>query len=73
MAMKSSRLTQVGVDKMKAPQTGRFEIRDLVVPGMRLRVSDTGLKSYSLITRYRGDQVRVPCGKHGAVTLAEAA
>ena len=70
--MQSLRLTQLAIDRMNPPQTGRLEIRDLVVPGLQLRVSYSGLKSYSLVARYRDKTIRVSCGRHGVVTLAKA-
>ena len=72
MMSKSIRLTQAAVDKIKPPKTGRLEVRDLVFPGMRLRISDTGLKFYSLITRYRGYQSSLPCVRHRSRTLSDA-
>ncbi|MCZ6590378.1 MAG: integrase arm-type DNA-binding domain-containing protein [Alphaproteobacteria bacterium] len=67
-----SRLTQAGVDRMKSPKKGRIQKRDSIVPGLCVRVSETGLKSYSLITRLRGKQVRLPIGRHGVIKLTEA-
>ena len=67
-----SRLTQAGIERMKPPRKGRIQKRDSIVPGLCVRVSETGLKTYSLITRLRGKQVRLPIGKHGVIKLTDA-
>lgn len=65
MHHKPKKLTQVGVNQIRPPMTGRDDYPDLVVPGLVLRVSHSGLKSYSLLTRHRGIVTRVNCGRHG--------
>lgn len=67
-----SRLTQAGIERMKAPKKGRIQKRDSIVPGLCIRISETGLKSYSLITRLHKKQLRVPIGQHGVIKLTEA-
>ena len=76
------KLTQLGVNQFGPPETGRDIYPDTVLPGFQLRVSQSGLKSYSLLTRHGGKVIRVGCGKHGKeehgkvndpiTTLAEA-
>ncbi len=47
---------------------------DSVVPGFGVRVSDTGRKTFILLTRYRqgGNPTRRAIGTYGAITLADA-
>ncbi len=74
MAKASNRikLTDAAVARIKPPETGRDQYSDMLLPGFRLRVTDKGLKSFSLLTRYRGNQIRVNCGKFPVTSLAEA-
>lgn len=73
MHHKPRKLTQLGVDKIKPPKTEARDVYpDMVLPSFQLRVSKTGMKAYSLVTRFQGEQFRHPCGRHGVVTLAEA-
>ncbi|MCZ6586719.1 MAG: hypothetical protein O7B24_02115, partial [Alphaproteobacteria bacterium] len=59
------KLTQLGVNQIQPPKAGRAIYPDTVLPGFQLRVSQSGLKSYSLLTRDGGKVIRVGCGKHG--------
>jgi integrase len=74
MAKSSKRikLTDAAVSRIKPPPSGRDEYSDSVLPGFRLRVTETGIKSFSLVTRYGDNQVRVNCGRFPVVSLAEA-
>lgn len=59
------KFTQEAVDRLGKPKEGRVDYRDAHLPGFRLRVTNTGRKTYSIITRIKGgDQVRVTLGKH---------
>lgn len=49
-----TRLTPLAVERLKAPKTGRDEYADTLVPGLTLRVSDSGRRTYSLLYRVRG-------------------
>jgi integrase len=60
---------------LKAAQSGqRYEVADTVVPGLVLRVTDRGTKSFALVTRYPGSDnpTRRSLGEYGAIGLAEA-
>lgn len=59
------KLTQLGVNQIKPPGEGRAMYPDLVVPGLALRVSHSGLKSYTMLVRFGPAPVRVDCGRHG--------
>lgn len=68
----SIKLTDAAITRIKPPTSGRMEISDTTLLGFRLRVTQTDVKSFSLITRYRGNQIRVNCGKYPMASLAEA-
>jgi integrase len=68
-------LTDRGIAALKpAPSGKRSLIWDAVVPGLAVRVTDTGSKSFVLVTRYPGSPNPTPrsLGKVGAITLADA-
>lgn len=74
------RLTEVGVEKI-APQAGkRLEVFDALTPGLAVRVTETGRKSWSLMYRVagrgeggkRGPLRRMTLGQYPLVRLAEA-
>lgn len=80
-----SKLTEQAVARRKPPKTGRDEIDDLVVPGLVLRVTDKGAKSWSLLYRVageggetatglpkRGKLRRITLGRHPAMGLKAA-
>jgi integrase len=50
----SRRLTEEMIDRLRPPQSGRVEYRDDACRGMRLRVSDTGRKTFSVLFRVQG-------------------
>jgi integrase len=64
-------LTQLAVDRIKPPATGRFDRPDGQVPGLFLRVSHTGVKSWRVVYRVKGERRQVP-ETLGTLTLAEA-
>jgi integrase len=60
---------------LPAPADGKpYDIRDTVVPGLRVRVMGGGQRSFVLLRRYPGSQnaTRRAIGKYGAITLADA-
>lgn len=68
-------LTYKTVEATRPPESGRVEVFDSAMPGMCLRVSAAGAKTYILSTRVAGRQKRVTVGRAsgpGAITLAEA-
>ena len=60
--MPTLKLTQVAVDKLKPPATGRVEYWDSQLPGFGLRVSDTGRKTWQALYRVDGKMVREKLG-----------
>ena len=54
------------------PARSRIEYRDTVMPGLGLRVTSTGRKTFSVRTRSKGRQVRYPIGVYPLISLAEA-
>ena len=65
-------LTEAAIQRVRPPATGRKDYADAVVPGLALRVTSNGVKSFSMRTRLHGRQIRVDCGRYGAVSLADA-
>ena len=47
--------TEAGLEKLRAPELGRIEYGDSVVPGLMLRVSDSGVKSWSVLYKVKGE------------------
>ena len=60
--MPISRLTSVGVERLKPPASGRVDYADAVLPGLHLRVTDKGRKSWSVVYRVNGRQRRMTLG-----------
>ena len=68
------RLTDQAVARIKPPKAGKIELPDGLIPGMQLRVTDRGIKTFAL--RYRrivdGKPRRLTLGTYPALSLAEA-
>jgi integrase len=66
-------LTQLAVDKAKA-RSQRYELPDGPggVPGLALRISEHGAKTFALRYRVGGRQRRITIGAHAAMTLRAA-
>jgi integrase len=65
----------IGSKKLKAPIGRRIDYPDALVPGLALRVTDRGHKSFVLVTRYPSNPknpTRRALGEVGAITLEEA-
>lgn len=67
--MASKRLTAAAVEKLTPPSTGRREVYDAEVPGLTLRISMTGIKSWSFTYRSGGRARRLSLGKYPGVSL----
>lgn len=70
----SRRLTEEMVDRLRAPQAGRVEYRDEACRGLRLRVSDKGRKTFSVLLRVQGagglaTNGRILAGRSRRITL----
>lgn len=67
-------LTDRGLRALKPAAKGRtYDQMDGVVPGFGVRVSDTGRKTFVLVTRYPGstNPTRRALGEYGALTLEQ--
>jgi integrase len=65
-------LTTNAVQRMKPPSTGRKETFDAKVPGLFLRVTKTGNKSWGLDFRANGKRERLMLGSYPVVGLNDA-
>ena len=69
--MARQRLTDRSINR-KPPASGQIEIWDTVVPGFGLRVSYGGKRTFFVMTRINGRQVRRTAGTTTTHSLAEA-
>ena len=53
--MAKKMFTEAGLERLRAPDSGRTEYGDTVVPGLMLRVSDSGVKSWSVLYKVKGE------------------
>jgi integrase len=67
----SKTLTQIGIDKIKAPSK-RSEIPDAGVKGLYLVVQPSGVKSFAYRYRYRGKTKKMTLGRFPKMSLSEA-
>ncbi|MCH8113780.1 MAG: DUF4102 domain-containing protein, partial [Proteobacteria bacterium] len=65
-------LTDARIRNAKTPAAGQIELRDATVPGMTLRISYGGTKTFGLVTRLNGRQRRYRLGAYPGMSLAEA-
>ena len=65
-------LTEASVQRIKAPDSGRREHFDSIVPGFALRVTGTGHKSWVMYYRRDGRNRRYTIGTYPAIELKEA-
>ena len=57
--MPKLRLTALGVERLKSPKAGRLEVFDALLPGLGLRVTDKGRKTFIVMTMVgSGEAVR---------------
>ncbi len=71
-AMPKINLTARTVKAIRPPASGRIEYWDQGLPGLWLRVSDRGRKSWGITYRHNGRQRRLTIGKFPNLTLADA-
>ena len=65
-------LTDKGIEALK-PQPGkRMHVFDSIVPGLCVRVTEGGSKSFVLVTHYKGKQKWLTLGHPGGLKLADA-
>ncbi|MFZ0852130.1 MAG: Arm DNA-binding domain-containing protein, partial [Hyphomicrobiaceae bacterium] len=65
-------LTAQGVDRMKPPAAGQVDRFDGGYPGLALRVSYGGRKTWVYFYRFAGKQKRLGLGVYPSTSLAEA-
>ena len=53
--MAKKMFTEVGLERLRAPDKGRVEYGDSVVPGLMLRISETGVKSWSVLYKVKDE------------------
>lgn len=70
--MGNDSLTDLKIKKLRPSKTGRIEIPDGKFPGLSIRVSKTGVKTFTLRTRIQGEQIRLSLGHYPYISLAEA-
>ena len=70
--MKAKRLTNISIERITPPSSGRAEHFDSVVTGLALRVTDNSARSWSYIYRLDRRNRRITLGKYPEVTLKEA-
>jgi len=68
------RLTEAGIQRMRAPSKGRMEIADALVAGLYLRVTEQNKRSWSVVYRTPGSRrlQRLTLGSWPAIGLADA-
>jgi integrase len=65
-------LTDAAVKRLKPPATGQAEVFDAGYPGLALRISYGGRKSWAFFYRIGGRLRRMSLGTYPALTLADA-
>ena len=71
--MKPAAITDAKLKAMKPPATGRFELSDTIVPGLRVRMSASGIQSFIVRKRIAGKPSNITLGRYGPrFGLAEA-
>lgn len=58
--------------KNAAPQSNRYDLWDALVPGLTLRITPAGAKSWTIVSRLRGKVLRYTLGQYPNMRLAEA-
>ena len=67
------KLTEAGIARLKPPPSGRLQVPDGHLTGLWLRITDRGVKSWSVLYRANGGPVRrLTLGRWPAVGVAEA-
>lgn len=66
------KLTTKYIESLKPDPSKRREFRDELMPGLVLRISRSGTKTFCLLKRIDGKMRRVTVGRFGVLTLSEA-
>ena len=85
MANIKRRLSDLTIGRLKPPATGRLEVADSIVPGLVLRITPRGVRSFSVAYKVAGEggvgptgrplcgsQHRITLGRYPYVSLKEA-
>src|SRR3954452_25184077 len=70
--MPTKKLTDLFVERVKPPTRGRLEYFDASFPGLALRITSNGGKSWSMFYRFGGRLRRFTIGAYPAVKAAQA-
>lgn len=70
--MPALKFTDRNIASIKPPDIDRLEYRDTVVPGLWIRVSDHGRKTWGVTYRLNGRQRRLTIGTYPTLSLADA-
>ncbi len=55
MADGRQRFTEPTIDRLRPPRSGRLELKDALTPGLVLRVTDRGTKTFSAVYKVAGE------------------
>ncbi|MDX7693352.1 site-specific integrase [Aeromonas caviae] len=66
------KFTKKELEKLPIPEAGRVEYHDTEVNGLRLRITQTGVKTFSLAKSQGGKFIRVTIGRFPAVSVEQA-
>ena len=69
---KRKTLTDKGIAALKPEPGKRRHVFDSIIPGLAIRVTERGVKSFVLITRLHGKQRWITLGRVGVLSLADA-
>lgn len=70
--MQTNPLTDLKLKRLKPPGSGRLELSDGRVPGLKFRLTPNGRATWSLQTNINGKKRRFTIGEYPAIGLAEA-
>jgi Arm DNA-binding domain len=70
--MPTRKLTDLFVERAKPPVRGRIEYFDAAFPGLALRITDNGGKSWCAFYRFKGRLRRFTIGSYPAIKPAQA-
>ena len=70
--MAKMKLTAAAVERAKAPSAGQIDYFDMAYPGLALRVTAKGVKSWTYHARVRGKLKRATLGRYPDLSLAQA-
>jgi hypothetical protein len=69
-----TKLTELGVSRLKPPKSGRLEIWDTTLPAFGVRITENGARSWIVALRKPGAKhpSRIKLGEPGRMALADA-